>query len=181
MITMKLIYLVAAIGGGALLVIQIAMSLLGVGHDGDIDHDVGHAGDHGDGVSLFSFRALVAFLAFFGTGGMAAGQAGMGSIAALGIATGAGVTAFLFVGFALIQFNKLRSSGTVDIANAVGAEGTVYLIIPARGEGEGSVTVPIQGRTMQFKAITKGPELRTGALCRVVAVRSVDTLEVESV
>jgi hypothetical protein len=33
---------------------------------------------------------------------------------------------------------------------------------------------------MQYKAITRGRELKTGALCKVVAVASSDTLEVES-
>jgi hypothetical protein len=81
----------------------------------------------------------------------------------------------------VLQFDRLRASGTVDINNAVGVEGKVYLTIPGSAGGEGAVTIAIQGRTMQFKAITKGVELKTGALCRVAAVRSNDTLEVESV
>ena len=186
-ISMQAIYLGSAIVGGGLLLLQMAMSLLGGDHDGDVgaDTDVGHdfsAGDaeHGGGGLGFSFRAVVAFLAFFGIGGMACVQAGFGALPTLGVALLSGGTAFVLIGVALKQFNRLRGSGNVDIANALGAEGKIYLTVPAGG-GEGAVTIAIQGRTMQFKAITKGRELKTGALCRVVAIRSSDTLEVESV
>ena len=63
---------------------------------------------------------------------------------------------------------------------ALGAQARVYLAVPAEKSGTGTVTVPIQGRTMQFKAITRGREIKTGALCKVVSVASSDTLEVES-
>ena len=180
-VTMQTIYLAAAVGGGALLLVQIALSLFGVGDaDADVDHDLGHVGEHGDGSGLFSFRAVVAFFTFFGIGGMGAIQAGLSSLATLAVALGSGASAFLVVGVLLLQFYKLRSSGTVDIHNAIGTEGKVYLTVPASGRGEGSVTVEIQGRTMQFTAVTKGGEIKTGALCRVVSVRSNDTLEVES-
>lgn len=187
MIQMKLVYLVAALGGGGLLLIQIVLSMFGADHDADFDHEVGgHDGggseggaEHSGGLS-FSFRAIVAFLAFFGIGGMAALQGGLSTVPTLAIAVGSGVSAFWLVSFALMQFGKLRSSGNVDIRNAVGSEGKVYLAIPGQSGGEGAVTIAIQGRSMQFKAITKGAELRTGSLCRVAAVRSADTLEVEA-
>lgn len=184
--SMTAIYLGSAIVGGGLLLLQMAMSLLGGEHDGgggDVAHDF-HAGDtadHGSGGMGFSFRAVVAFLTFFGIGGMGALQAGLGSLPTLAIALGAGSLAFWLIGLALSSFNKLRSSGNVDVHNAVGVEGKVYLTVPAGGAGEGAVTVAVQGRIQQFKAITKGRELKTGALCRVVAVRSSDTLEIESV
>src|SRR5688572_19097567 len=180
MIQMKLVYLVAALGGGGLLLIQIALSMFGADHDAEFDGG-GHDGgaEHGSGGLSFSFRAVVAFLAFFGIGGMAALQGGLTTVPTLAIAVGSGVAAFWLVSFALMQFGKLRSSGNVDIRNAVGSEGKVYLAIPENGGGEGAVTVAIQGRSMQFKAITRGAALRTGALCRIAAIRSADTLEVE--
>ena len=92
----------------------------------------------------------------------------------------AGTLAFVITRAVLLQFNKLRSSGTVDVKNAVGTEARVYLVIPGARAGEGAVTVTIQGRTMQYRAITGGRELKTGELCRVVAVHAGDTLVVET-
>jgi hypothetical protein len=40
------------------------------------------------------------------------------------------------------------------------------------------VTVAVQGRSVELKAITVGPELATGAPVKVVALREPDTLEV---
>jgi hypothetical protein len=175
------VYMSCAVLGGFVLVVQVVMSLFGADHDMDHDvgHDVGHDVHDGSG-SWLSFRAIVAFLAFFGIGGMIGSSRDMGTLASLGLALFAGTIAFLITRVVLMQFSKLRSSGTVDVRNAVGTEARVYLIVPGGKAGEGSVTVTIQGRTMQYRAITPGPELKTGALCKVSAVQANDTLVVDA-
>ena len=181
---MHLVYLISAIVGGALLLLQIVLSLFGADHDVDAGHlDVGHLEvehDGSGGAGGLSFRAVVAFLAFFGITGLACLHAGLTGGVTLLIAFAAGSLSFWLTGLALVQFARLRSSGTVDVKNAVGVEGKVYLTIPSAKSGEGAVTIPIQGRTMQYRAITSGSELKTGALCRVRAVHAQDTLEVEA-
>ncbi len=177
----ELIYIGAAILGGIVMLIQVVMSLFGAEHD--VGHDVGHeaGADHDGGVgSWLSFRAIIAFLTFFGLGGMIASTSGMGGGASLGVAFVTGMFAFLLTRMVLMQFNKLRSSGTVDVKNAVGTEARVYLTIPGNKSGAGAVTVGIQGRTMQYRAITPGPELKTGELCKVSAVHAEDTLVVDA-
>jgi len=175
------VYLGCAGVGGIVLVIQVVLSLFGGDHDmgHEIDHDLGH--DGGDsGTTWLSFRAVVAFLAFFGLGGMVGSSQGLSQLATIGVALFAGVLALLLTRTVLVQFDKLRASGTVDVRNAVGTEARVYLTIPAAKSGQGAVTVSIQGRTMQFRAITAGPELRTGGLCKVSAVQAGDTLVVDA-
>jgi ABC-type transport system involved in cytochrome c biogenesis permease subunit len=174
---MHTFYLWSAMIGGGLLVLQLLLTLVGGDSDvdGEVDGDVG-----ADGVGL-SFRTAVAFMTFFGLGGMMSLNAGLAPLLSLALACLAGAVAFWLVGLAMFQISRLRSSGNVDVANAVGAEGKVYLKVPAERAGEGRVTIPIQGRTMQFRAITRGPELPTGCLCRVVAVHAGDTLEIEPV
>ena len=174
---MYTLYTWTALIGGGLLVLQLLATLLG--GDSDVDGDADFGADSPDGVGL-SFRTAVAFLTFFGLGGMIALSAGFSPAVSLGLACLAGALAFWLVGLAMYQVSRLRSSGNVDIANAVGVEAKVYLTIPAERAGEGRVTVPIQGRSMQYKAITRGVELKTGALCRVVSVHAGDTLEVEA-
>jgi hypothetical protein len=162
------------------LVVQVVASLLGGDSDADAPEGGDLHGDVGDAQGAVSFRTVVAFLTFFGIGGMAADSAGLGPLASALIAIGCGSIAFWLMALALAQLHRLRSAGNVDIRNAVGAEGKVYLPIPAERAGSGRVTVPIQGRTAQFLAITRGQRLETGQLCRVVGVHAGDTLEVEA-
>jgi hypothetical protein len=184
MFSLQTLYVGAALVGGILLLVQVAMSLLGFG--GDADADIGGAGDAADaadadaGFSGFSFRTVVAFLTFFGIGGWAALDVGLGSWMSVGVGLLSGSIAFWIVGALLSQTHRLASSGTVDIKNAVGVQARVYLTVPPERTDAGSVTVKVQGRSMQYKAVTRGREIRTGALCKVVAVASSDTLEVEA-
>ncbi len=177
-ISLQTIYLGAAVLGGALLLIQIALSLLGGDAGADTDFDV-HL-DHPDFGGHLSFRTVVAFVTFFGLGGMAASSGGLATSVSLVIAVVAGSCAFWLVGLAMMQLSRLRSEGTIEINNALGAEGRVYLTVPGERSGTGAVTVPIQGRSMQFKAVTAGPELATGRLCKVVGVHAGNTLVIEA-
>ncbi len=173
--TLETIYLGAAVLGGALLLIQIGAALLGGGDvevDADVDVDAADAGGH------LSFRTVVAFVTFFGVAGMAARSSGVERPLSVAIALVAGSLAFWLVGLAMLQLSRLRSSGNVEIRNAVGQEAKVYLAVPAAGSGTGTVTVAIQGRTVQFKAVTSGEAIATGRFCKVVGVHAGDTLEV---
>lgn len=170
----------AAVGGG-LLVVSLILTMVGGDADADVDvdGDVDIDGDPSGGG--LSFRTAVAFLTFFGLTGMLGLSLGWSQVASLGSAILAGGAAFWLVGLAMYQLYKLRSSGNVNVQNAVGVEGKVYLKIPRERSGTGAVTVPIQGRTMKYKAVTKGAEIKTGEFCRVVAVHAGDTLEVEAI
>ena len=179
--SLQSIYLGAAVVGGALLLIQIVLSLFGGDADADADFDGDVELDHGDIGGHLSFRTVVAFVTFFGIAGMACSRAGLSTAASLAIAVVTGSLAFWLVGLAMVQLARLRSEGNVDIRNAVGVEAKVYLTVPGERSGSGSVTVPIQGRSMQFKAVTRGPEIPTGGFCKVVGVQAGDTLEVEAI
>jgi hypothetical protein len=181
MLSMYLIYFWSAAVGGGLLVISLLLTLLGGDADADVDVDVDADLDGDVAGGGLSFRTVVAFLTFFGLTGMLGLKLGWSEVLSLGVAVLAGGCAFWLVGLAMLQLHRLRSSGNVDINNAVGVEGKVYLKIPPERSGTGTVTVPIQGRTMQYKAVTKGAEIKTGEFCRVIAVHAGDTLEVEAV
>lgn len=183
--SMRLVYLSCAIAGGVVLFITVVLSMLGGVHDMDVGHELDVHGDihHGDidsqAVGL-SVRTVVAFITFFGLMGMALTTANVSAWWTFVAALAAGGLAFWLVGLAMVQLNRLRASGTVEVHNAVGANARVYLTIPARKSGAGAVTVPIQGRTMQYRAVTSGDALPTGSYCRVVAVQASDTVEVSA-
>lgn len=184
------VYFGCAAIGGSILVLQTLLTLFaGGGHDGDVPHDVhdlahahadgGSDGGHGDAfVRFFTFKTIVAFLTFFGLAGLAGDWAKMQRGATLLTATAAGSVALLFVGWLMHALSRLQSRGNLRLENAIGRSAQVYLVIPASGTGAGKVTVAMQGRTIELRAVTPGPEIPTGATVKVVALRASDTLEV---
>ncbi len=188
---MDTVYLICATAGGTILILQTLLMLLGLGDaDADAGHDVGHDMDahgdldHADAADSFfkilSFKTLVAFLAFFGLAGLAGQNAEMASTTTLLMAIGAGSVALFIVAWLMAGLAKLQSKGNLDLRNAVGTKGSVYLRVPGEKAGPGKVTLLVQGRKIECKALTAGPELPTGAQVRVVAVPSDDTVEVQA-
>lgn len=162
------------------------------GHDGDataIHHDAagadtqqGHANGHVSSSWLFamiSFRTVVAALTFFGLAGLAAQSAGVSRPTVLLIALAAGMGAMYGVYWMMQTLARLRAEGTVRIDRAIGREATVYLTIPGQHSGAGKIHINLQNRTMEYRAITSGDPLPTGAKVVVVNVVASDTLEVQ--
>ena len=178
------VYWCCAAAGGALLVLQTLASLVGMGHhnaDGGFgdahDHEPGHA-DGDTFVKFFTLKSVVAFVTFFGLTGLACEWRQMAASATLVIALLAGAAALWAVAWVMSSLAKLQSRGNVRLENAVGLAGKVYLRIPPHREGLGKVTVTVQSRTMELKAVTRGAELPSGAPIRVVAMHAPDTFEV---
>ena len=145
-------------------------------HPGDINADAHHEVSF---LRLLSLRAVVAFLTFFGLAGLASMKGGVSTIPALGLALGAGLAALVLVAWLMSVLSKLQSAGNVNFGNAVGTVGKVYLTVPANRTSTGKVTVAIQGRTMEIKAVTSGPAIPTGNQVRIVGLSAPDTLEVQ--
>ncbi len=199
---MSTVFLFSAVIGGTFLVCQIAMTLLGLGGDadvdipgdmgdiGDLDLDVGgdvDAGgdidtdDSGTGFRVISFRTIVAGLTFFGLGGLAANSTDAQPMVTWAVALGCGAAAVYGVYWMFRILYTLKDDGTVHIANAVGRHGTVYLRIPADSSGAGKIQVSVQSRTVEYLAMTEGEELPTGTKIVVVDVLTPSTVQVEPV
>jgi hypothetical protein len=186
----RTIYLILAIVGSGILVIQVLMQVFGLAGEGDLTgaHDVGsidHGGDAGAGAhdgswffGVISLKALVAFAGLFGLTGLALMDAGWGPVPRALLSTAVGVAGMLLVAFLMRGLTRLTSSGTLDLRNALGASGSVYLRIPGRGQGVGKVTLEVQGRSMQLDAMTDGEALPTGARVQVVALAGDDAIKV---
>ena len=186
---MATFFMVCAILGGVILVVQFLFSLVGMDHHGfdfahgigDIHHDFGAGGDHDASwfFGMLSFRALVAAVAFFGIGGLVGATWGMAWYVALLIGLIAGVAAMALVAWLMSLMYGLQSEGNVHIEAAVGQTGTVYLTIPSRNNGTGKVTVKVQNRTMEYLAVTPNEnQLPTGVRVVVTGVVAPDTVEV---
>jgi hypothetical protein len=179
------IYKYCAIIGGALVGIQLVLQLLGFGADTDVDADHGdlhgEAATEGHGNLFFgvlSFKALSAFAGVFGLVGLLVHERGLGNAARVATAGAAGIASMFVVAWVMRGLSRLQASGTVDVRNAIGSTGTVYLRVPGRGAGRGKVTLDIQGRSMEFPAMTDGDTLETGTQVTVQSVEGDDLLKV---
>jgi hypothetical protein len=153
-----------------------------VDHAGDTTHHVDQAAHHGSTwlFGVLSFRTIVAALAFFGLAGLAAQSADASMPNVLLISIGAGVAAMFAVYWMMCGLQACQAEGTVRLQRAVGQHGNVYLRVPANRSGSGKVQFNLQNRTMEYLAITSGPELPTGAKVVVVGVINPTTLEVQA-
>ena len=133
--------------------IQLVLTLIGGAFDAP-DGDFEVEGTDGD-LGVLSVRTICAFFVGFGWGGiMALNQYGDNIF----IATVAGfITGSIFL-FAVLWTMRglysLRADGTIDIRNAVGSIGSVYLPIPPHREGTGQIQVMVQGREREVIALT---------------------------
>ncbi len=184
--SLETIFWGAFIVGGAVMIFQFALLLLGFG---DLDADVDFEVDDLDGdvevprsgfLGMISVRTVTAFVAFFGIGGLAVESAGFPPLHQLIGALAAGSGAFVGMFFLGKALHGLRQEHVEDIQETLGQTATVYLRIPSGGEGK--VTVVISGRQAQFKAIgANGCDLATGTSAKVTKVLTSDLLEVEPV
>jgi hypothetical protein len=127
---------------------------------------------------LLSIQGLTAFFMMFGLVGLTLLRTESPTF----LSVSGGVVAGLFTVWVLsIVFSKmklLQSDGTVDIRNAIGVHGSVYLNIPVNGSGQ--VQVPVQGALKIFDAIAKdGQKIFTGEKIVVVDIADKSTLVVE--
>jgi hypothetical protein len=143
------VYKYCAIVGGVLVGLQLILQLLGLGGDHDIgvhtDVDVDHGDLHGEAgteghgnvfAGILSFKALSAFAGVFGLVGLLTIERGLGPAARVATSAGAGVASMFVVAWTMRALARLQASGTVNVANAIGTIGTVYLRIPGQGFAE---------------------------------------------
>ena len=183
--TIDLVFAGAAIVGGVAFLAWLVLQFVGGGHsDADIDLgdvDAGSADVSGEAdisFTVLSFQGLSSFFTIFGLVGLAAHrEAHTGALVALGAALIAGSFCSWVIARLFAFFRNLQSSGTESVATAVGEEGSVYLRIPAQGEGK--VSLAIRNRYRVLDAVAEhGEELEHGARVKVVRVTSDDVLVV---
>lgn len=148
------------------------------GVDGDVMHDGGNPADFG-ALKFLTLQTIVTFTTVFGWVSIACISAKLPVPIGLLIALVCGLV-MMFVVAKIVQASaKLAEDGTLNLKNALGQTATVYVAIPANSEGEGKVTMQLQGRFCEVDAITEeAEELASGTQVLVVDVRG-DTLVVE--
>jgi len=169
-------FTVPAVAGTLYFVIQ--MLFQGFGGDADFDMDVsadlGTDVSHGGAGHDFKVLSLQTLSAFF----MGGGWMGLAAYRLLDlspflsslIAVGAG----LGVGWMLVALLRatlnLQNSGNIELSDAVGLVGVVYVQIPEAGAGGGRVKLVIHQRSREYNAAQTGDEpIPTGTRVRVAS------------
>ena len=196
------VFVVCATIGSTVLVFQFILTVIGLGGeafdldmpDGDVDADVdldldfdadtgsdieaGHVGSSWL-FGMISVRTVVAAMAFFGLGGLAARSADASPGATLLVAVAAGAAAMYGVYWIMRGLKSLNSEGTPRIGKTLNRYGTVYTTIPAKKSGSGKIQINVQNQTMEYLAMTSGEKLSPGTKVVVVDVITPTTVAVE--
>lgn len=173
-----------AIPSTLILIVQTVMVLFGFaegGDGGDVDADDVLDGDSDDGgLGLFSVRGIVAMLCIMGWSGVALLETALPKSISLVIAFLLGVATLFGMALLMKAVYRLQSSGNIDLGNAIGKVGQVYIPIPAGGKSGGKVNITVQEKLTECEAITVGnAALATGTYVRVTAVGEGGVLVVE--
>lgn len=167
-----------ALVGTVFFLLRLMIALF-FGGDGDIDGDLA---DHG-GDGAFSLFSLLSILAFF----MGAGWMGLtcrvdwqlNAMVSAAAATGFGFALMVMASGMMAMARKLSRTVEYDTATAVGKTASVYMSVPAKGDGSGKIQVAVSGRLKTMDAVSTGPRIEAFKSVRVVSVRDDGTFVVE--
>lgn len=173
------VFAVIAIPSTVILLLQTILLIFGFGDD-DADSD-GVPDDIGDdGLALFSIRGIVAMLCVGGWSGIVLSEAGLNNIVVVILAAVIGIAALVGMAMLIKLLLKLQSNGNIQLSNAVGKVGQVYVPIPADSKGTGKINITIQEKYSELSAMTtETTDIKTGEMVRVVATDEVGILMVE--
>lgn len=174
------VYLILALLGTIFFVLRLVIALFFGGDGGDVDGDLSDVG-HGD--STFSMFSLLSILAFF----MGAGWMGLtcrinwdlSSMTSAIAAAGFGFVLMAMASGLMALTRSLNQVVEYDLGTAVGHTASVYMSIPAKGQGRGQIKVTVSGRLKMMDAVSNGPRIPEFRSVRVVSVRDDGTFVVE--
>ncbi|MFH0881338.1 MAG: hypothetical protein V2A34_16625 [Lentisphaerota bacterium] len=168
---MEKFYFACACFGGFLFILRTLMMFMGHSSDADAGMDASEV--HGDADASFkilSLQGLTAFFMMFGLVALAMSrQSGLSHLWSVLGGLVAGLATVWLIGRIFVSMKRLQADGTLNIQNAVGQSGEVYLTIHPGKSGQ--VRVSVQGQLRIFDAVGDDDfELKTGMRIKVVGV-----------
>ncbi len=200
------IFAFIAIPSTLILIVQTILLFFGIGasHDADGGFDGGYdsvdvsdiddpsadgidAGDdsdssdgHDGGAALFSLRGIIAMLCIGGWSGVVLTGAGINTTLSVILSIVFGAAALVGMFYLMKAAMTLQSCGNIDLGNAIGKTGRVYIPIPPNGTGRGKISITVQETLIEVDAITTADrKLATGETVRVVSTDETGLLVVE--
>lgn len=182
-------FALVAVPATLLLVLQTILLLVGLGQgDADVDVDTDSDGielddpdtDVDGGFHLFTVRGIVAFFAVMGWTGLALMKGGVETWISVLVSFAAGSIALVLMALAMRWFSRLQNDGTMDIRNALGVAGTVYITVPPARSERGKVNIVLQNQLGEFDAVTdEETPLKYGTEIVVIGISGTNTLVVK--
>jgi membrane protein implicated in regulation of membrane protease activity len=168
--TMELIFMSCAFFGTLFFLVMMLLMLVGDILGGVVDTalNTDFSMDTDLSFELFSLQGISAAVMMFGYVGMFTVTSTESEFLAVFAGGLSSVASMYAVKVMMKSIVNLQTDGTMQIEEAIGAEGQVYVRIKSNGSGE--VQVPIQGslRTMTARTKNHSDQLETGTLIRVV-------------
>jgi hypothetical protein len=181
------VFLYCAALGGFVFIIRVALMFIGadaddidVGGDVDFDMDAGDAlGDSDASFKLLNLQGITGFLMMFGLVGLSSmREFGMNSLMSVVCGSIAGYATLWILAWVSSIMMSMQSSGTLNLSNAIGQEGTIYLRIPK--DGTGKVRVAVQKHLKVMDAVAEDKkEIKDGERVQVVSLVSGNVLVVK--
>lgn len=166
------VYWVLAIISSLVFAIILVMTVIG-GDSGmdDVDMDTDVDADGGAGFQFFTFKNLVGFLLIFSWSGLGCINSEYSHGLTIAISVVSGLIMMTAMATVFYFLNRLEEDGTMQMKNAIGRTGEVYLPIAAKNGGFGKVQINIQGSIHEIQAFTEDEEdLAVGTIVKVTQV-----------
>ncbi len=151
----------------------LVLTIFGGDMHTDVDTSIDTHIDSGDSIpfQFLSLKNIVAFFAVFGWSGIGFIHSGLAPWLVILLAILCGLLMMFLMASLFYLMSKLAESGTLNMKNAVGKLGEVYLRIPAKRGGMGKVQLNVQGSVQTLDAITDDSDIiPTSSIIQVVDV-----------
>ncbi|HZL10726.1 MAG TPA: hypothetical protein VFC65_12075 [Prolixibacteraceae bacterium] len=151
----------------------LILAIFGSDSDTDVQTDLDHSFADGDGIpfQLLSLKNIIGFFTMFGWSGLGFLNAGLAPWLVVILSFICGLLMMLAMASLFYFMSKLAESGNLNMKNAIGHLGEVYLTIPGERAGMGKVQLTVQGTLQTVDAITDEPEaIATSSLIEVLDV-----------
>jgi hypothetical protein len=176
------IYWSIAIPFSILFILQIILTFFGGDADdmsADGDSDISVDSDTGIDFQFLTLKNLVAFFTIFGWAGIACLEGGLSVGKSVLYSSISGLLMMSIMASIVYLMGKLTDSGTLNMNNAVGKVGSVYLPIPAKRNGLGKVQIKVQGLQTLDAMTDYDEEIKTGSVIEVIEIINNEILVVK--
>ncbi|MCB9225324.1 MAG: hypothetical protein R2780_00830 [Crocinitomicaceae bacterium] len=175
------VYWIAAFVASILFLVVLVGTIIGGGGDMDIEAaDADVDADHGIGFQFLTFKNMVGFFTLFSWSGIASINAGYSNGITLLISVVSGLAMMFILAWLFMFMARQAESGTLQISNAIGQIGEVYMTIEKNRGAYGKIHIKVQGSLRELDAITDEDEdLTQGNVVKVLEIVSGELLLVE--